>query len=58
MDDLEEMQTGLMRLDFAEMVVKEEEEGMFFLTMSFHSLSFDFGLDFIELRNFLHKLLG
>ena len=50
MDDLEEMQTGLMRLDFAEMVVKEEEEGMFFLTMSFHSLSFDFGLDFIELR--------
>ena len=39
-----------MRLKFSEMVVKDEEGGMFFFTMSFHNLSFDFGLDFIELR--------
>ena len=49
-DDLKEMQAGLVRLNFAEMAVKEEEGGMFFFTISFQSWKFDFRHDFIELR--------
>jgi hypothetical protein len=30
MDDLKDMQTDSMRLDFAKMVVKDEDEGTFF----------------------------